>query len=319
MRLVAGALLWGAAGLLVVLWTGAPRSAPADGGSRDAAPPLRVMSFNIRYGSAADGENAWPQRREMVVETILRFDPDLLGLQECLAEQADDLQAALSGYAFFGAGRDDGQRAGEMCAILYRRARFEELAGGHFWLSETPSRPGSRGWDAACPRMVSWVRLAERGRAAGGALCFLNTHFDHRGSRARREAALLLRERLGDLCGSCAVIVTGDFNAPADAGESAPYRILLGEVGSRAERAPRDARAPRVLRPLIDTYRALHPLAPGEGTYHGFRGERFGARIDWILATPDLHPLEAAIVSRGQAGRYPSDHFPVTAVLHRVR
>src|SRR4051794_32745868 len=108
----------------------------------ESGPDVRVMSFNIRYGTADDGDNSWGKRRAFLIETIKSFDPDLLGTQETLAEQRDDLAAGLKGYGVLAAGRDDGRGSGEMMAIFYRESRFEKLGGGHFWLSETPDEAG---------------------------------------------------------------------------------------------------------------------------------------------------------------------------------
>src|SRR5687767_10019712 len=48
----------------------------------EASPPLRVMSFNIRYGTAKDGEDRWEKRKALLLKTIRAFDPDVLGVQE---------------------------------------------------------------------------------------------------------------------------------------------------------------------------------------------------------------------------------------------
>ena len=69
--------------------------------------PIRVMSVNVRYGTAPDGANAWPNRRDLLMRTIRAFDPDLLGAQEALAFQCDELRRELAGHAFAGIGRDD--------------------------------------------------------------------------------------------------------------------------------------------------------------------------------------------------------------------
>ena len=129
--------------------------------AQDLASTIRVMSFNIRYGTANDGVNRWDLRKEFLVETIQVYSPDLLGTQETLAGQRDFLEATLSGYGVVGVGRDDGQAKGEMAALFYRKARFEEVKHGHFWLSETPEKVGSKGWDAALPRISSCVLLKD--------------------------------------------------------------------------------------------------------------------------------------------------------------
>jgi endonuclease/exonuclease/phosphatase family metal-dependent hydrolase len=265
-------------------------------GVRAAEPTdLRVMTFNIRYGTANDGEDRWEKRRDLLFATIEAFKPDLLGTQEVLAFQADELKKRLAGYGFVGAGRDDGKQKGEMAPIYFRTDRFEKLGEGHFWLSETPDKPGSKGWDAALPRVASWVKL--RDKATKRELTYLNTHFDHRGRKSRLESAKLIRKQLGTLASDSPVVVTGDFNS----GEgSEPYEALV------------DGNNPK----LIDAYREVHPTrAKDEGTFHGFKGGRTAARIDWVLHTGQLAATAAAIDHTSRAGRYPSDHFPVTAVL----
>src|SRR5437660_4595583 len=128
----------------------------------EPAPPVRVMTFNIRYGTAADGENHWDKRKEFLVQTIKAFDPDLLGTQETLGFQRDYLAQNLSGFGVVGVGRDDGKEQGEMMALYYRQARFEKTAEGHFWLSETPETAGSKSWDSSLPRMLRWVKLQDK-------------------------------------------------------------------------------------------------------------------------------------------------------------
>ena len=262
---------------------------------------VRVMSYNIRTANARDGENNWDKRKDFLAETIRAFGPDLLGTQETLPRQRDDLAARLDGYAVLAAGRDDGREAGEMMAIFYRQSRFERLAGGHFWLSETPDLAGSKSWDSALPRMVTWARLRDRTDPEARPIAFFNTHFDHRGPKARIESAKILRKKIEELGRGCRVVLTGDFNS-GDGSE--PYKTLFGAGDPEA-------------RVLLDTYRATHPAkAGGEGTTTGFKaGVSPGRRIDWIGCSADWEVKEAAIVHAARDGRTPSDHHAVTAVL----
>ncbi len=265
------------------------------------ATPIRVMSFNIRYGTARDGENSWTKRRDFLVETIRQFDPDLLGTQETLADQKDFLAEKLRGYEPHGVGRDDGQQKGEMAALFFRRDRFEKIAGGHFWLSESPDTVGKKGWDAALPRLVSWVKLKEIKGPDPLPLLFLNTHFDHMGNQAREESAKLIRRKITELGQDCRVVVTGDFNA----GEgSKPYQALFGSEGKAAS-------------PVEDTLRAYRPRrGKEEGTFTAFKASNStGDRIDWIGASRHFEVRTAAIDRTQKNGATPSDHFPVTAVL----
>ena len=143
---------------------------------------VRVMSFNIRYGTANDGINRWDLRKEFLVETIRNFDPDLLGTQETLASQKDYLAQAFPQYEAVAAGRDDGKLAGEMAALFYRRDRFEPIEQGHFWLSQSPATVGSKGWDAALPRVATWVKLKDLRSPDAKPILFLNAHLDHKAS-----------------------------------------------------------------------------------------------------------------------------------------
>lgn len=280
----------------------APKVSPPSSRS----PALRVMSFNIRYGDADDGINAWKFRRDLVARTIRDFDPDLLGVQEALNLQCDDLERALGEtYGFHGAGREDGRARGEFTAILFRRGRFERLDGGHFWLSETPDVPGSRSWDAEVTRMASWVTLRDLAIAGRtGTMFFLNTHWDHMGKRARLESARLIRRKVRGLHPDGPVIMVGDFNAREHDEE---YAELLRST---------DDGGPR----FVDAYRAAHPDAQTEeATFHGFKGGRKGIRIDWIIHSEDLVATAAGIDRTSEDGRYPSDHYPVTATLVRAK
>ncbi len=285
---LAGALLWPAAGQ--------PGSPGVD---------VRIMSYNIRYGTASDGENHWEKRREFLIETIKAFNPDLLGTQETLGFQRDYLAEKLGGYEALGVGRDDGGEKGEMTALYFRRDRFEKLGGGHFWLSETPDKPGSKSWDTSLTRMATWVRLRDRRQPRAKPLVFFNTHFDHRGEQARLESARLLRRRAAAaIAAGDRIIVTGDFNAGE---ESAPYRAFFDL----------DENVPS---PLRDVYRVLHPTrAANEGTFSGFKAEAVtGPRIDWIGVSREWRVLAAAIDRTARDGRTPSDHFAMTAVLRMM-
>lgn len=254
------------------------------------------MSFNIRFSAADDGENAWPRRAGLFFKTITDFGPDLIGFQEVLADQHDALSAHLPDYAFSGGARDDGRRKGEWSLIGFRKTAFQAIGHGDFWLSEQPAVAGSKSWDAALPRLCSWVRL--RATATGREFIFANTHFDHRGVVARREASGVLLRELARIAAGAPAILTGDLNATED---EPPYAIL----------------AHSTLLTWIDAYREVHPVRlPDELSFHAFKGGATGSRIDYIFHTPPFTAVAAAIDRSASAdGHYPSDHYPVTAVL----
>ncbi len=267
---------------------------------------LRAMTFNIRYAAPSDLENSWERRRDLVGRTVQRFGPDLLATQEGLDFQLGDLHRFLGdSYALVGAGRDDGRRQGEFVAIFFRCGRFSLIDQGHFWLSETPDVPGSKGWDSRQPRMATWCVLQD-------ALCpaerlhVLNTHFDFRGETAREESAKLLRDRVVSLGLERPILVMGDFNCGED---DVPYRTLL-HGDARQDNATASADT------LVNAYRCRRPRkGPAEFTRHDFGRQTMGARIDWILHSRRLETLRAEIDRTDYEGRFPSDHYPVTAIL----
>ena len=291
-------LTWRIAAVILLTFCPDARAATLKMSARPTHAELRVMTFNLRVRTRLDGRNIWDRRRDLVVERVRAFDPDLFGTQEGLDSMESFLHAQLCDYTFQGVGRDDGKQGGEMCGIFFRTARFELLESGHFWLSETPEIPGSHGWGELYPRLVMWVKL--RPRAGGPAFCWFNTHFDVWSRRARTRSAELLLARMHHIAGHEPCIVTGDFNTTPS---SAAYRTLT------AERQPPAAT-------LHDVFRAAHPIPTRqEGTVHFFTGWRGGQRMDWILASTHFVTRAAEIDhTRGPHG-YPSDHFPMTANL----
>jgi endonuclease/exonuclease/phosphatase family metal-dependent hydrolase len=253
---------------------------------------LNVATFNIRYDNAADGVNAWPNRREWVRDLIDYHGFDVVGVQEALAHQLDFLTSGR--LAAVGVGRDDGKRAGEFSAVLYDRERFERKGEGTFWLSETPETP-SKGWDADCVRVCTWARLRDRAAGANGReFVFVNTHLDHKGQAAKEKGTDLILERLPKITGGLPFVVTGDLNSRP---EDAPVRKLAAAL--------RDARAASETK----------PYGPA-GTFSGFDVKRpLDAPIDYVFVGPGVRVLRYAVLPDNWGGRYPSDHLPVAVRL----
>lgn len=275
--------------------TGGHAEPHASRSGRESEAHLAVMSFNIRYGTADDGENSWPHRREAVIGVVEEHAPHVLGLQEALGFQLEEMRDALPRYRRLGVGRADGGEEGEHAAILVDAERLEVLEQGTFWFSDTPGFPGSTSWGNDLPRICTWARL--RDRETGRSFAVYNLHWDHRSQPSRERSAELLAEVLAGRAGAAEpVIVTGDFNA----GETNPaFRRLLG--------SPEPG--------LVDTFRVLHPDATEVGTFNGFAGVTGGPKIDAVLVSEQWEVVAAGIVRARFDGRYPSDHFPVVATV----
>ncbi len=265
---------------------------PAGSQSAREVPAFRAMSFNIRYNNPGDGEHAWPNRVDRVASTILFNQADLVGVQEALKGQLDDLALKLPGYEWIGVGRDDGKEAGEYSAIFYRTARFEPVDSGTFWLSKNPSIPGSKDWDAAITRVATWAHF--RDIQADTSLFHFNTHFDHRGEMAREKSAALLENRIARMAGAYPAVLTGDFNFTQ---EAPGYPILT--------RSLKDA--------LYESEEPHHgPLT----TFYGFEVKKEpGRRIDYVFVTDNIKVLQHATLSDNWEGAFASDHLAVVATL----
>lgn len=279
---------------------------PVDAEERDPCATTRVMSFNVRYDNPADGEHRWSVRKERVASTIRFHRADVVGLQEVLHHQLEFLLAALPGYGHVGVGRDDGKEAGEYSPILYRKERFRVLDEGTFWLSTEPRQPGSMGWDAACPRVVTWAHLAERDAGHGAVeripsdrtLFVVNTHWDHRGADARSQSARLLAGFVERRCKGARVVVTGDMNCTIDS--EAMELLRAGVLADAMELSEEPHHGP-------------------SGTWVGFQPPReIGRRIDFVLVGGDLRVLRHGVLTdQWDGGLYASDHLPVLVELAR--
>ena len=175
---------------------------------------IQVMSYNIRYGTAQDGDNCWENRREAAAAMIRDQHPAVFGVQEALDFQLDFFLSNCPGYKCVGVGREDGVHGGEHMAVFYDSERIELENWGTYWLSETPDEP-SFGWDAACKRTATWTLLLDK--STGKRFYFVDTHLDHVGREARRNGLALLVKRIGDMNPEgYPMILCGDFNVYPD-------------------------------------------------------------------------------------------------------
>lgn len=252
---------------------------------------LRVGTFNVRWDAPED-EHRWQQRREPFVQLLREWSPDLLGLQEPLHSQLEQIADALPAYTVLGIGREDGKEAGEFCPILYRTARFDLKVGGTFWLSSTPTVPGSADWGNRIPRICTWAVLGDR--ETGREFSLYNVHLDHESQAAREKSVQLLIDTLRQRAVGGPIIVTGDFNA---------------EPGNPAVRRLQAAGSPAPVSALS----LASPTPPG--TFHGFTGRASGGPIDYIFLSPEWHVLKADVLTGDSVAPFPSDHFPVAATL----
>ena len=259
----------------------------------DGAIDLRVMSFNIRVLNTDDAvENQWTNRIDRVCALIKEVQPDLLGVQEAVPQQYEDVKAGLDGYVSIFAGRDDGTK-GEGTPIFYKADRFRLVDSGHFWLSPTPNQP-SIGWNASCNRIAVWAVLEDV--ATGKSFVYLNTHFDHVSEEARVESAKLIKETVRGLAPSLPFVFNADFNLND---KSEGYDLLVNYSY-----------------PCIDTWKAAAETEGGPGTLDiwGTYPNVADHKIDFIFASKGT-TVERSVIcpAANSAGKYYSDHKAIYA------
>ena len=259
---------------------------------------IDALSFNIRFDNPKDGENAWPNRKEMVGQWVKSESPDVIGLQEALRHQIDDIKKVATAYSEYGVGRDDGKSRGEHCTILYLKKRFslDKSDCGTFWFSDTPEKIASKSWGNEIPRICTWARFIEKKTEKG--FYVYNVHYDHRSQPSRLGASELIIQRISKRKRSNEpIILMGDFNASEN---NPAIKIFKDEPLN-----------------LVDTFRVVKPDEKMVKTFHGFRGGSFsGGKIDHVFMLPKMGKVSSAeIVRFNKEKRYLSDHYPVRARL----
>ena len=252
--------------------------------------PLSVMSFNVRYGTAKDGDNVWDNRKDAACAMIMDQHPAVFGVQEALDFQLTYFQEHCSGYKYVGVGREDGISKGEHMAVFYDSDRIELKEWGTYWLSETPFQP-SLGWDAVCRRTATWALLLDK--ATDRPFYFVNTHLDHVGKEARRKGLLLLVERIGAMNpDGWPVILTGDMNV-------FPDDPCLDE-----------------LRTLMLDARQTARVTDNGPTWHDWGKVSDNPPIDYVFYAGFKGCDKFEVVRQPYEGvEFVSDHYPVTATL----
>ena len=191
---------------------------------------VRWATFNIRLDTPVDSLNRWGYRMERAAQFIKDMQLDVVGTQEVLHNQFEDLKRMLPEFEGVGVARDDGKTKGEYSSVFYRKDKFDALDSGTFWLSENPDSVGKKGWDAVCVRVATWAKLQHK--ESGKIIMAVNTHFDHVGVEARKQSALLIIRKIKEIVGDRPAVLTGDFNVTD---QSDAYQTIPTHNASRMQ------------------------------------------------------------------------------------
>ena len=250
---------------------------------------VRWATFNMRLDTPADSLNNWKYRKERVAQYIQNMKLDVVGTQEVLQNQFNDLKSLLPDFEGVGVARDDGKETGEYSAVFYRKSVFDALDSGTFWLAENPDSVGMMGWDAACVRVATWAKLQHK--ATGKIVMAVNTHFDHVGKVARRESALLIIRKIKEIVGDRPAVLTGDFNVTD---QSEAYNTIVSNEFV-----------------LLDAHKVAEKVGGVSYTFHDFdrREMEKRSKIDFVFVTPQIKVLHSEVTPEVKEALL-SDHNP---------
>ena len=250
---------------------------------------VRWATFNMRLDTPADSLNNWKYRKERVTQYIQDMKLDVVGTQEVLQNQFNDLKSLLPDFEGVGVARDDGKETGEYSAVFYRKTVFDALDSGTFWLAENPDSVGMMGWDAVCVRVATWAKLQHK--ATGKIVMAVNTHFDHVGKVARRESALLIIRKIKEIVGDRPAVLTGDFNVTD---QSEAYNTIVSNEFV-----------------LLDAHKVAEKTGGASYTFHGFDKVDMEKRskIDFVFVTPQIKVLHSEVTPEVKEALL-SDHNP---------
>jgi len=285
-------------GLIVIgLLACTPLARCATDPAKSDAGVIDVMSVNLRW-PVDPPPNSWGLRRERIAELLREETPDVIGLQESRSEYVDDLLERLPDYAAYPTLGD------RKNAILYRLDRFaldRETSDAENARVDAPEES----WGEGSVRLPRCARLVAIGTKRG--LYVYNNHFDHRSLPSRKWSVDVLVDRIRTRRIDDPVVLTGDFN-------TSPEEVTMAFLRGEAPLGEGESAIANPI-PFVDTFGLLHPTEKEAGTYHGFRGERVGRRVDYVFAGPDIRVLTARILRDDSRGGHLSDHYPVTAAI----
>ena len=251
--------------------------------------PLKVLTFNIRYGTADDGPNDWRHRRESVLDFLATSPCEIICLQEVLHSQLVEIQRAAPHLHSVGVGRDDGHAEGEYAPILYDSRRIHLVDSGTFWLSEKPALVASTSWGNSIPRICTHAVFQTEQHPFE----VYNAHLDHESAQSRFKSVELIADKIQTGFHSAPALITGDFNETEDG--PAVRQLMKRGFG--------------------DTYRIANPDGEPLASYNGWQNVQSGEKIDYIFASDAWSVLESTVMNSNSYGRLLSDHYPVFASL----
>lgn len=250
---------------------------------------IKLATFNIRCDYNQDGINCFSNRKPLIIKKIIQEQPHVICFQEVLPHVAVWLKENLTDYYIVGCGRSSSLED-EQTSIAYQKGKYNLITMETFWLSETPSQPGSRyPQQSICPRACTEAVL--QNLQTKELFRIINIHLDHEGTKARLLGLGQIFQKLKAEKGfhDIPVILAGDFNAFPDSEE---MQIM--------KEYPR--------------FRDMTELAGG--TFHDYGNLSEPEKIDYIYAEDKLCSCGIEKWMDCSEGVYLSDHYPLCVEMY---
>lgn len=257
---------------------------------------FKMATLNIRVPMKKDGKDQWSYRKEKIIDFIRKQRLEIICLQEVTDVQMNYITKQLPEYECV-CGSENIIKGEELLPIVYKRNCFALLGTGTFWLSETPDKSGSRGWDGKHTRRTTWTKLKDL--KSKRTFLVVNTHLDHVGKEARLEGMKLIKKRIKEISSGNPIILCGDMNCSAT---SRPYFVALNYDFL-----------------MYDAYQIAKSRVGVNYTFHGF-GKRLpieSRQINDFIFVTNHFDIEKIVIPKEERrnGVFLSDHCPVEATL----
>ncbi len=265
---------------------------------------IKVVSFNLKRDASMGKKNKWNDRKDIAADIIKKSGASIIGVQELLPTMKNDFKNILNNqFTIIGEGRYGGSKPSndEHSDIIFKNDKIEVIEHKTFWLSKKPEKQCSRGTLAVFPRIctVAEVLIKDTNQK----IRVFNTHFDHISWIARKLGVRIILEYMNR------------FNNI----EPMPT-ILMGDLNCKP-----DSKAAKILRYNLHNYKSIHlndvytRCDKNEmcNTFHNFKGIKDNRKqpIDYMFVSDDFEIEKTYISTEDYNGQYPSDHYPLVALL----
>ena len=250
---------------------------------------VKIVTLNLRYGTPADRENSWRERRKRVHAVFNSYSDAIITTQEALPLQIKDILKAVPRLDVVYRSRTKAQDDGPANAIFYDKRKWKVVSHDTFWFSDTPDVPASKSWGNSLPRTGNLTVFEDL--VTGRQIKVMNIHLDHRSENSRENTIELVLRKLIAEAEPMPTFVTGNFNV-----------------------RPTNPIIERMEEFFVDTFEG--DILAG-CTYHDYHGGSHCPRYDYIFYLDDHGVVKTSykIDKWKSKGYYPQDHYPVVATF----